>query len=208
MKVYADFSELERLANRIGQAARLDSKASKFNREKLAMTVATEQLKGIIAVAELGENGSNWYNYEYEKDDTVAHYFLPGRAHVRGTWCRGWVSINNSCPDFGSGKKPTESEIKTKVELTPVVKKGDVYEILLHNNAPYAAAVEHGHWVRLPYFMGPDGFATPRGQGPILPRPVPGKYWTQRAIWRYEDIIISETRNETCRMLKKVVKGR
>lgn len=205
MTRYCDFRELEKLNKRLKKAVRQDSPV--FNREKLMRTLLQEELKAIILTAELGKNGSNWYNYEYVKGDDVAHYLLKGRAHVRGTWSNGWVTIGNACPEFGTGCKPSQDAIKLKAASVPIKITGGVYTTELHNNAPYSRAVEFGHYVRMPYFMGPDGFATPKGHGPITGY-VGGKRWTRDAIRNCKPVIEEEVSIKAHKMIKRVVWGR
>ena len=200
----ADFSELEDLANRIGMAVLLDDRSSKFNREKILQAGANVLMTQIVKETPPGKNKSNWYDYTYTDGTHSAHYFLAGRSHRAGTLGRGWVMEQSENPELGA--KASGAAAKRKVNITPITKSNDNLSMTFYNVAPYAAAVEWGHWVRLPYFMGPPG--TPRGHGQILPNKVAPKYSTQRAIWHSEDAVKLAVKKECTKMLKSVVKGK
>ena len=202
MSKMSDFSELENLARRIGLAAVLDDKASLFNREKIIQAGANVLMTQIVKETPPGKDKSNWYNYTYAGGDHSAHYFLAGRAHRAGTLGRGWITEQSGNPEYG--RKASGASARYKVKLTPIIKENNSLSMTFYNTTPYAAAVEWGHWVRMPYFMGPPG--TPRGKGPITGKVAP-KYYTQRAIWHCEDAVKEAVRKESVKMLKKVVKG-
>lgn len=202
-KTTIDFGELKRLSNRIDTAVRMAQYDNEiYSNRKILEAGAYELMKNVVKETPNGKSGSNWYNYTYTKGDHSAHYFLAGRAHRSGTLKRGWVTPETGNPELGG--RATYAMVKSTVQRTPIQHKFDGLSMKFYNTTPYADAIEGGHWVRMPYFMGPPG--TKRGQGPITGKVGP-THFTQRAIWHSEVDVTKAMKKECKKMLKQVVKG-
>lgn len=205
-KKMADFSELEVLANRIDKAVRMaDSQyaSSTYSNREILKAGAYKQMSHLVKGSPMGKNGSNWYDWTYPPGGGnlggphSASYFLAGRAHKAGTLARGWV---DDMPEGGSGR-PNVSAIKQKVDSTPITKDAEGMKMVFYNTAPYAWAIERGHFVRMPYFW----YGVPPGQGPITGF-VPGKWYVSKAVTHAESDVTKAMTKELSKQLKQVVK--
>ena len=202
----ADFSQLEQLATRIGDAVRTSQyEVSDFSPKRILKAGAYKQMEYLIQYTPKGRNGSNWYYWQFRRSGIGAsfssYYTLYGRDSKAGTLARGWVS---DVPQNGAARKPSILDGIQKVDLTPIDTKGKrTLSMKFVNTAPYAGAVEYGHWVRLPYFF--DGSAP--GQGKIT-RYITGKRYTWEGIHFGQDDVQKAIANETVKQLREVVRRR
>lgn len=191
----ADFSELEKLADRIDMAVTLDDRASKFNKEKILKAGSYKLMNQLLKDTPHGKNRSNWYDWTFSGGEHSASYHLAGRTHKAGTLARGWVTFPYGNPEIGGSA--TLAAGKIQVDSTIIDKSGDELSMTFYNSAPYAAAVEWGHWVKYPWFWNKESYTR-----------VPGKYYTQRAIWHSEEAVKKAVKKECTEMLKQVVNSK
>lgn len=199
-----DFSELEALADRIGQAVHLDDRNSKFNRETIIKAGAYKQLEQLVKDTPIGKDGSNWFDYTFKGGEHTASYFEKGRSSKAGTLARGWVSDS---PQIGKGK-PTREQTIEKVNYTPILREGKNLTMEFYNTTPYARAVEYGHRVRYPYFWDENRnyvSGVPRGHGPIVGY-VAGQRFIMAGILNGEEAVKKAMSKELHKQIKSVVK--
>lgn len=207
-KKVTDFSELQALSKRIEDAVRFADttySGSRYSNQKILEAGATELMNHIVKETPKGKDRSNWYNYNHTEGDHSSHYFLPGRSSRAGTLKRGWVTDQSDNPQYG--QMPTYAIVQSFVKRTPVQRKLKGISMEFHNVAPYSKAIEDGHDVRMPYWYGPDGYATPRGQGPIVGHSSTHRRFTWQAILHSKEDVKKAMKKECIKMLKQVVKG-